>query len=216
MLASMKETRRLRGYLGRGHLLIVAPVHDGTLQLGWVIPKGHFGEIRERGMPECLDAMARHVSPDLAEHLRRHRDDAIQPFLLSTVSDRVHEWTRPGLLVIGDAAHTMSPVGAQGLNVAIRDAVVAANHLVPVLSGRVSPEAVDAAARAVQAEREREVRLTQRVQRLAPYLVLRDGWLNRAFFAAVRRLAGDGPPRERTSRAFARLGFGVDRVRLRV
>jgi len=207
---------RLRAYAGRGHLLIAAPVYDGTLQLGWVIPKGSFGEIRERGMPECLDAMADHVSPDLAEHLRRHRGDAIQPFLLSTLSDRVVEWTRPGLLVIGDAAHTMSPVGAQGLNVAIRDAVVAANHLVPALAGPAAPAAVDAAARAVQAERAREVRVTQRLQRLAPYLVLRDGWANRAFFGAVRRIAGTGPPRERTSRALVRAGFGVDRVRLRV
>jgi 2-polyprenyl-6-methoxyphenol hydroxylase-like FAD-dependent oxidoreductase len=216
MLASMKDTRRMRGYLGRGHLLIVAPVYDGTLQLGWVIPKGHFGEIRERGMPECLDAIAAHVSPDLGDHLRRHRDDAIQPFLLSTVSDRVREWTRPGLLVIGDAAHTMSPVGAQGLNVAIRDAVVAANHLVPVLAGAAAPAAVDAAARAVQAEREHEIRVTQRLQALAPYVVLRDGWANRAFFSAVRRLAGAGPPRERTPRAVVRTFFGVDRVRLRV
>ena len=216
MLREMADPPRLRAYAGRGHLLIVAPVYDGTLQIGWVIPKGRFGEIRERGMPECLDAMAEHASPDLAAHLRRHRNDAIQPFLLSTVSDCVHDWTRPGLLLLGDAAHTMSPVGAQGLNVAIRDAVVAANHLVPVLSGDAAPEAVDAAARAVQAERGHEIRVTQRAQRLAPYVVLRDGWLNRAFFEAVRLIAGKGPRRERVSRAFQRLGLGVDEVRLEV
>ncbi len=49
--------------------------------------------------------------------------------MLSPVSDRVSEWSRPGLMVLGDAAHTMSPVGAQGLNVAIRDGVVAAPRL---------------------------------------------------------------------------------------
>ena len=56
---------------------------------------------------------------------------------------------------------------AQGLNVAVRDAVVAANHLVPALSGDASPAAVDAAARAVEAERGHEIRVTQRFQRLA-------------------------------------------------
>jgi 2-polyprenyl-6-methoxyphenol hydroxylase-like FAD-dependent oxidoreductase len=215
-LAAMMDPPRLRAYAGRGHLLIASPVHDGMLQVAWVIPKGSFGEIRKRGMPECLDAMADHADLELAEHLRRHRDDALTPFLLSTVSDRVRHWTRPGVLVIGDAAHTMSPVGAQGLNVAIRDAVVAANHLVPALSGAVGASAVDAAARAVEQERAREIRLTQRFQRLAPYLVLRDGWANRAFFGAVRRMAGAGPPRERVSKAFRRAAMGVDTVRLRV
>jgi 2-polyprenyl-6-methoxyphenol hydroxylase-like FAD-dependent oxidoreductase len=216
MLASMAEPPHLQAYAGHGHLLIVAPIYDGNLQLGWVIPKGSFGEIRQRGMPECLDAMADTTDAEMARHLRRHRDDASSPFLLSTVSDRVTSWTRPGLLVIGDAAHTMSPVGAQGLNVAIRDAIVAANHLVPALAGDAAPAAVDAAARAVEAERAHEIRVTQRFQRMAPYVVLRDGWLNRLFFATVRRLAGDGPPRERTSGAFLRLAMGVDEVTLRV
>ncbi len=216
MLPAIAHAPRLRAYTGRGHLLIAAPVYDGHLQLGWVIPKGSFGEIRHRGMPECLDAMAQHADPELAGHLRRHRNDSIAPFLLSTVSDRAREWTKPGLLVIGDAAHTMSPVGAQGLNVAIRDAVVAANHLVPVLSGPSTPAAVDAATRAVQAERHHEIQITQRAQRLAPYLVLRDGWLQRAFFRTVRRFAGAGPPRELRGKTIRRIAEGVDPVQLRV
>ena len=216
MFGPLADPPRLRAYAGGGHLLVVAPVYDGTLQLGWVIPKGSFGEIRERGMPDCLDAMARHASPDFAAHLRAHRQDAISPFLLSTVLDCVEAWTRPGLLLVGDAAHTMSPVGAQGLNVAIRDALVAANHLVPVLSGDADPAAVDAAARAVQAEREHEIRVIQRFQRIVPYVVLRDGRLNRALFRTVRWLAGEGPPRERVSKAFRRIGMGVDEVKLRV
>ena len=129
----MQDEPRLRFYAGGGHILVAAPVYDGTLQLGWVIRKGSFGELRKKGMEAIVDAMARHASPDLAAHLLEHRGDATAPFLLSTVSDRVDRWTRPGLLLIGDAAHTMSPVGAQGLNIAIRDAVVAANHLVPAL-----------------------------------------------------------------------------------
>jgi 2-polyprenyl-6-methoxyphenol hydroxylase-like FAD-dependent oxidoreductase len=215
----MVDPPRVRAYAGNGHLLIASPSYDGRLQIGWVIRKGTFGEIRKRGMPECIDAMGDHVSPEFAEHLVRHREDGIQPFLLSTVSDRVERWSRPGLLVIGDAAHTMSPVGAQGLNTAIRDALVAANHLVPVLEGGAAPEALDRAAAAVEAERRHEVAVTQRAQRLAPYVVLRDGLANRLFYGLVVRMAGNDappPPSPGVSRRFRRVAAGVDEVRLRV
>lgn len=175
-LPEMAERVQARGYAGRGHLLIAAPIYDGKMQMAWLIAKGSFGEIRRRGMPECIEAMARHASPDLAAHLLAHKDAGVQPFLLSVVSDRVREWSRPGLLVIGDAAHTMSPVGAQGINHAIRDAVVAANHLVPVFHGGASPEALDAALHAIQAEREPEVSMIQRLQAQPPRVVLRDAW----------------------------------------
>jgi 2-polyprenyl-6-methoxyphenol hydroxylase-like FAD-dependent oxidoreductase len=206
----------LRAHLGGGHLLIAAPVYDGRLQIAWIIPKGSFGEIRERGMPECLDAMAAHVSPDLAEHLRRHRDAAVHPFLLSTVSDRVLEWTRPGLLLIGDAAHTMSPVGAQGLNIAIRDAVVAANHLVPALLGGADPRAVDAAAKRVQEERVPEVSQVQRLQALPPRVILRDTWWSRLALGVVPWLLRSDIGRGRRGALFRRLAFGVTEVQLAV
>lgn len=189
MLPAFETDAHLRFYAGDGHLLVAAPVYDGCLQLGWIIRKGSYGEIREQGMPACLDAMADHVSPDLAEHLRRHRADAIEPFLLSTVSDRVRQWAHPGLLVIGDAAHTMSPVGAQGLNVAIRDAVVAANHLVPVLAAGAEPAAIDAATRAAAAERLPEISLIQRIQAVPPRVLLNDSWWSRAVLSVVPALA---------------------------
>ena len=96
------------------------------------------------------------------------------------MSDRVSEWTRPGLLVIGDAAHTMSPVGAQGLNIAIRDAVVAANHLVPVLAAGDDPQAIDRATAAVEAERVPEVSTIQRFQAIPPRIFFRTAWWARA------------------------------------
>jgi 2-polyprenyl-6-methoxyphenol hydroxylase-like FAD-dependent oxidoreductase len=84
---------------------------------------------------------------------------------------RCPAWNAPGVLLLGDAAHPMSPVRAQGINLALRDAVVAANHLVPALTGQVGVDAVDAAdvvdaaCRAVQAEREPEIERAQRLQR---------------------------------------------------
>lgn len=216
MPAFLECDPHFRAYLGHGKLLIAAPIYGNQMQVAWIIAKGTMGEIRERGMPECLDRMAEHASPDLAEHLRRFRDQSVQPFLLSTVSDRVREWTRPGVLVIGDAAHTMSPVGAQGLNIAIRDAIVAANHLVPVFLADPAPQAVDAAARRVEAERVPEVSLIQRFQALPPRIFLRDTWWSRLALTVFPSLVGTDIARARRGAAFRRMAFGVTDVRLAV
>jgi len=205
-----------RGYLGHGHLLLAAPVHDGMLQIAWVIRKGAFGELRERGMTACIEEMAKHVSPDLADHLRRHAGNAVQPFLLSVVSDRALEWSRPGLLVIGDAAHTMSPVGAQGINIALRDAIVAANHLVPALRAGADPAAIDAAARAVQAEREPEVIEIQRIQAGPPRVILRDTWWAQLALQIVPILLSSDIARARNGVLFRRFAFGITEVKLAV
>jgi 2-polyprenyl-6-methoxyphenol hydroxylase-like FAD-dependent oxidoreductase len=203
-----------RGYLGHGHLLLAAPVYDGMLQVAWVIRKGAFGELRERGMAACIAEMAKHVSPDLADHLRRHAHDVSHPFLLSVVSDRVLEWSRPGLLVIGDAAHTMSPVGAQGINIALRDAIVAANHLVPALCNGAEPAAIDAAARAVQAEREPEVIEIQRIQAGPPRVILRDTWWAQLALQFLPMLLSTDIARARRGVLFRRFAFGITEVKL--
>jgi 2-polyprenyl-6-methoxyphenol hydroxylase-like FAD-dependent oxidoreductase len=206
-----------RFYLGQGHLLIAAPIYDAKLQVAWIIPKGSFGEIRESGLPDCIQAMARHVSPDLAQHLLEHRNRATEPFLLRVVSDRVEEWTKPGALLIGDAAHTMSPVGAQGLNIALRDAIVAANQLVPVLSGDAAGGEIDAAARRVQQERLPEVRTIQRIQAIPPQILLRDTWWSRAALRVLPALMRSDILRARSGgTVFRRMVRGVTNVRLEV
>lgn len=216
MLRALQETGVFRGYLGNGHLLIAVPVYDGKLQMAWIIPKGTYREVRERGMAACLDEMANHVNDDLAAHLRAHRNDSIEPFLLSTVSDRVGAWTKPGVLVIGDAAHTMSPVGAQGINIAIRDAVVAANRLVPVLTKDAAPARIDAAARAVQSEREPEVQWIQRAQAVPPRVILRNTWWANLVLAVLPRLAATPIGAARARSLFRRFAFGLSEVRLEV
>ncbi len=216
LLPELQNDPVLRLYVGNAHLLIAAPVYDDHLQIAWIISKGSYSDVRKRGLPECLDEMANHVSPDLRDHLRKHRDTSIDTFLLSTVSDRVKEWSRPGLLVLGDAAHTMSPVGAQGLNVAIRDAVVAANHLVSALAGEADPASVDAAARATEAERVPEVRVIQRVQALPPKIFFRTSWWARALLAAGIGLAGSRFAQARSGPALARVASGQTEVRVEV
>jgi 2-polyprenyl-6-methoxyphenol hydroxylase-like FAD-dependent oxidoreductase len=204
----------IRGYLGGGRLLLVAPTPDNKLQLGWIISKGSFGDLRKRGIPTLIDEIASRMDPAMAEHLRRHREDAVSPFLLSTVSDRLERWSAPGMLLIGDAAHTMSPVGAQGLNMAIRDAVVAANRLGPLLAQGADAGALDAAAQAVQAERSEEIVAIQKLQALPPKVMLRDVWWSRALLRLLPALARGQVRKARNEGLFGRFAWGVSEVRL--
>jgi 2-polyprenyl-6-methoxyphenol hydroxylase-like FAD-dependent oxidoreductase len=214
--AFLAGDEHFRAYIGGGHLLLAAPVYGDELQIGWLIAKGAYGDLRQRGLPEWIDTMSAHVSPDLAEHLRRHRGDANLPFLLSTVSDRVLRWSRPGVLVLGDAAHTMSPVGAQGINIAIRDAIEAANELVPVLGADGGLAALDAACLRIEALRTPEVREIQRLQALPPRILLRTSWWARLALRVLPYLLASDIARARSGAVFRRFAFGVSDVRLRV
>jgi 2-polyprenyl-6-methoxyphenol hydroxylase-like FAD-dependent oxidoreductase len=130
-------------------------------QVGCTIVKGSYARIRAEGLESLHSLIALRV-PWLADRTSALRDWK-QASLLAVESSRLRCWYRPGLLLIGDAAHTMSPVGAVGISVAIQDAAVAANVLGPrLLSGcvRVSDLA------AVQRRREWPVRIIQAYQQL--------------------------------------------------
>src|SRR5262245_23103351 len=205
-----------RGYLGGGHLLIAFPAPDGLLQVAWVILKGSFGELKSRGVEDWVREMANHASADLAAHLRVNADRVLRPFLLSAATDRVVGWARSGALVIGDAAHTMSPVGGQGLNVALRDAVVAANHLVPVLQTGGDGAAIDGAAARVEPERGPEIDQIQRLAAAPPRLVLAHGHLARLVRAALPLLLRLPLARGQVTRTGRIFLHGVTEVELRV
>ncbi len=168
-----------RVYLGRGHAVLCIPSHGGKLQIGWIIDKGAFGDLRHRGFEEWIGDMTRHVSPDLAEHLRANRAALTHPFLLDVACNRLTRWCIPGLLLLGDAAHTMSPVGGQGINIALRDAVVAANHLCPALMRGAGPAELDGASQSVMEERTAEVAEIQRLQQAPPRMLFGNTWWSR-------------------------------------
>jgi 2-polyprenyl-6-methoxyphenol hydroxylase-like FAD-dependent oxidoreductase len=208
--------RGARGYAGRGHLLIAYHTWGDQLQVAWAILKGTFGELRRRGIAEWVGEMAAHVTDDLAAHLRAHVDAITHPFLLDTASDRVLTWSLPGGMVIGDAAHTMSPVGGQGVNVALRDAVVAANHLVPALRAGGAPAALDEAARRIEAERTPEIVEVQRVQALPPRIVLSHAWWGEPLRSLLVLVARSGLATRPAQAALRLFAFGKAPVRLEV
>jgi 2-polyprenyl-6-methoxyphenol hydroxylase-like FAD-dependent oxidoreductase len=155
------------GRMRAGRILVMLDRGD-YWQCAYVIPKGGLHEMRSRGIQALRDAIAA-IAPELRERLGELRDYA-DVKLLTVAVDRLERWHRPGLLCIGDAAHAMSPVGGVGINLAIQDAVAAANTLAAALArGAVS----EADLQAIQQRRTFPTRATQRLQVLVQERVIR-------------------------------------------
>jgi 2-polyprenyl-6-methoxyphenol hydroxylase-like FAD-dependent oxidoreductase len=134
---------------------------DSRLQFALMIPKGVAAPGKHA---DWAAEMSRVAPPDLAAHIASVPDEIEGPVHLRVIIGRCAKWHAPGVLALGDAAHPMSPVRAQGINVALRDAVIAANHLTPVLQRGATGAEIDAACAAVQDEREPEIKRAQNLQ----------------------------------------------------
>jgi 2-polyprenyl-6-methoxyphenol hydroxylase-like FAD-dependent oxidoreductase len=128
-------------------------------QCAYVIPKGTADDVRSKGLARFRESVVS-IMPFFGDRVQELADwDAVK--LLTVQVDRLSQWYRRGLLCIGDAAHAMSPIGGVGINLAVQDAVAAANLLYrPLQSGNVGEDAL----RAVQRRREFPAWLTQRGQ----------------------------------------------------
>ncbi len=148
------------GRFAKGRILALIDRND-YWQCGFVIPKGGREALERQGL-EALRREIAQAAPFLADRVATLKSwDDIK--LLSVALDRLRDWSRPGLLFIGDAAHAMSPVGGVGVNLAVQDAVAAANILAePLRRGPVEPDLLAA----VQRRREWPASATQFVQRL--------------------------------------------------
>jgi 2-polyprenyl-6-methoxyphenol hydroxylase-like FAD-dependent oxidoreductase len=139
---------------------------SGTLQLGWVLRPG---QPAEPGAAAWAEAFAALAPPWLARHILANAEHLQGPQRLGVQVGLAPLWHRPGLLLLGDAAHPMSPVRAQGVNMALRDSLVAAGLLIKAVqtagSEAALPLALDQACAAIQQRRMGEVRRMQRLQR---------------------------------------------------
>jgi len=146
------------GRIEAGRMLVMIDRGD-YWQCAFVIPKGSADHVRQRGLLEFRSTI-RDLAPWVGERVDELKTwDDIK--LLTVAVDRLTRWYRPGLLCIGDAAHAMSPIGGVGINLAIQDAVAAANILaVPLRAHAMAPHYL----RAVQKRREWPTRVTQAIQ----------------------------------------------------
>ena len=124
------------GFVNYGHMLVTLNRGD-YWQCAFVIRKGGYDEVRSRGLDAFRAEIVR-LAPYLADRVQELKDwDDIK--LLTVEVDRLTQWWRPGLLCIGDAAHAMSPIGGVGVNLAVQDAVAAANLLAaPLRAGKLT------------------------------------------------------------------------------
>jgi 2-polyprenyl-6-methoxyphenol hydroxylase-like FAD-dependent oxidoreductase len=199
----------LRGNVERGRVFVM--IDRGTYwQCAFVIPKGAATALQARGIDAIRDEVAAVAPPelDLAE-----LDDISDLHLLTVTFDRLTQWYRPGLLAIGDAAHAMSPIGGVGINLAVQDAVAAANILAgPLAEG----EDVDPLLHQVQQRRLFPTRVIQAAQKFA-----QDRVIGRVFQSSapitkaplIVRLLDRFPPLRRIPGRL--IGLGVRRERVR-
>ncbi len=180
-------------------------------QCAFVIPKGGFERVHQAGLASFREEIVR-----LAPYLRDRVDelgDWSDIKLLTVAVDRLRDWHRPGLLCIGDAAHAMSPIGGVGINLAIQDAVAAANILAPrFLRGEISDDDLQA----VQRRREFPTRAMQAVQ-----IFMQNRVIGRVLESKEKlspplplRLLGRWPLLQRLPARLIGLGFRPEHVRM--
>lgn len=168
-----------RAYLTGDALFILYRTAENGIQLAWgrreesVLRSGSWHDRRQLLLSDAPAALYKWLQDSFTA-------DTPSQFL-RVQSDRLLRWFHENVLFIGDAAHSMSPVAGQGINLALRDAIVAANHLLQARTQNqgITPEL----GRAFQAEREYEIRVMQRFQRIFGYFMLgAPRWQVRGFF----------------------------------
>ena len=143
------------------------PSWDGRLQVGWIVEKrkhkkGGLAALKEQ---DWIEAFAPALPPILAKHFRQQKENLEGPIYLDVRVGCCEQWSVPGLLLIGDAAHPMAPNRAQGINMALRDAIIVANHFRELAhSAETQHSAIDSALQAIQAERQPEIEAVQKMQ----------------------------------------------------
>jgi 2-polyprenyl-6-methoxyphenol hydroxylase-like FAD-dependent oxidoreductase len=199
---------KLRGAIDTGRMAVLIDRRT-YWQAAFLIPKGAADEVKARGI-DWLREQLQALFPELDLTGGLASTDDLH--LLSVALDRLDRWHRPGLLAIGDAAHAMSPIGGIGINLAIQDAVAAANALAGPLARGENP---DPLLHKVQKRREFPTRVIQRGQKAAQDnvigTVLSGKPITRA--PAVIRLLDRFPLLRRIPGRL--IGFGVRRERVR-
>jgi 2-polyprenyl-6-methoxyphenol hydroxylase-like FAD-dependent oxidoreductase len=154
---------------GQGVVTVLSPSTANHLHIAYSAP-GDLAKLR-KDLPALRAALLPTLGGEIRRLVEAKLDESTRSQMLKIIVDRVTSWHAPGILFLGDAAHTMSPSGGQGLNVAIRDTFVAANHLVPRLQ---AGQPIDGTVlQAIQDERQPEIGALQAAQARAGQMVMK-------------------------------------------
>jgi 2-polyprenyl-6-methoxyphenol hydroxylase-like FAD-dependent oxidoreductase len=137
------------------------PSWDGRLQIGWIVEKGAGKQLSDR---DWIAEFTPALPSALVAHFQQHRSELVGPIFLDVMVGCAPQWSAPGLWLMGDAAHPMAPNRAQGINMAFRDAISIANHLVPWWRQGHNSDALAKLLPLLQTERQPEIAAVQKLQ----------------------------------------------------
>ena len=199
-------------------MLVCVPVYDQKMQVGWVIPSGSYGELKQQGKEKWIEFIRENSPKDFSDHLKDclDKNEISDPFVLKMTLDRVKKWNKSGALLLGDAAHTMNAVGGQGLNIALRDAIVCANHLVPLLKTDADKTDLDFAFEKIEKERLNEVRQVQEIQSRPPKFIFVNKYLVDLILPIIKIIFKFKVIKRFADKEFDKISKGFDKVKLEV
>lgn len=134
---------------------------QGKLQIGWGL---HPDDNLNWKQTDWQQMLAANSPPWLAQHIQTYGDTLSKPLLLSVVVGNCPQWYVPGLLLLGDAVHPMSPIRAQGINMALRDVIVAANYLISLSQEKADSKKIDSILPNIRRDRQPEIIKIQQLQ----------------------------------------------------
>lgn len=186
----------LDGFVNARAFCVLYPTYGGRAQLMWRRSKSH--PLDWKSPPDVLRAALLEDTPAQWHPILEALDDKTERQVLHVVCDHLRRWSAPGVLFLGDAAHTMSPTGGQGLSMAIRDAIVAANHMIE--ADRAGTPIDEELCGRIEAERRSEIEKMQafqmRVGRIADAPGPVQWMLANVVIPIASRLQGEGMIRE--------------------
>lgn len=200
-------------------MLVCVAVYDEKMQVGWVIPSGSYGELKKLGKEKWIEFIKDKSPKDFSDHLQvcLDNDEISDPFVLKMTLDRVKKWNKQGVLLLGDAAHTMNAVGGQGLNIALRDAIVCANHLTPLFRNKkTSYIDIDSAFEEIEKERLSEVKQVQEIQSRPPKFILINKFLIDLIFPIIKFIFKFKIIKRILDKEWVKISKGFTKVKLEV